>query len=790
MRYSFLACLLSALLSLCSANAFCAAAWDASTDDAMLISIERAAFNFLWDNVNLANGSFTVSERQANFSGSYRPYTPFYSVTAAGFGLVAVCVAHKNGWISLADAKSRLDAILTQHLNAPESGGTALSGGLVHHNGFFYHFTKADGTRDNSGTELSAIDTGWFVAGALFAGQYIKDVDSTTALWDKAVAIYTRVDWQWMQTGATNSRLRMAWTPESGFAGEISGYSEGILCYILGRGAPDVNKKILENTGWDSLIAPVIDYRGLSYIYDGNGNALFVHQYPGLFIDFSGRKTAKYASFALNTYNATVHNHRYAYDNSASYSTYGADSWGLSATDVAGVGSWDGLWGLAYKAYDTSDNDGTVCLSSLMAAITELPGAVKAAARYLHDTYAPDIWGNYGFPDSYKKDFGHAGEASTCKTWGWVNPHVISHQQGSGLLAIENYRSGFVKATFTNISYIQDGLSALGFSSNMVKPGKLAGITTGLSLNPGKTSALLNLNWMASGADNSSVDISSGVYEIRYSTTPADTWETAPLNYLAYDTVWSTAVSAGAAQNRQLAGGFSADTTYYMWLRLADDHFNWSLPSDTITFRAGITALVPAIKYNTDANADIIFYGDSFDPGTTIKLTKQGEADISPNSFAIISSTKIAAAFDLSGKTSGYWTPIANLGGSSIMVSTFSNGLLLAGQPDLAPADLSLLEIYPIPFKPNDSDTDNGVAYSASDPSSGIIFDRLPSSVSVKIYTLTGQLAAHFGSVNSSGKLRWNVKTDDGRDAASGGYLAVVLSPGCKAVVRKIMVVR
>ncbi|MCK9583154.1 MAG: hypothetical protein M0Q46_06060, partial [Endomicrobiales bacterium] len=653
-----------------SSNAFCAAAWDGTSDDAMLLSVEKAAFMYFWSNAN--SGYYTVAERQANWTyPPYRPYSAFYGVSAAGMGLVAICVAHKNGWITLSVAKARIDSILNAHYNAPESSGTALSGGLVQHNGFFYHFTKNDGTRDNSGTELSTIDTAWFITGALFAGQYIKDNGGGSVEWDTADAIYRRIDWQWMRNGG--NYLKWAWTPENGFSGQgdIAGYSEGIFAYFLAMGSP--THPLSDINGWNALSCLPISYKGLSYIYDG-GNSLFSHQYPGIFIDFTGRKTSKYASFALNTYNTTIHQHRYAFDNSSTYSTYG-ESFGLSATDVPGVGEWDGLWGLAYTAYDTSDNDGTVCLSAMAASINELPSLVKKNIRYLHDTYGADIWGNWGFSDSYKKDSGLTGP-TTCKSWGWVNPHMISHQQGSVILSIENYRTGLIKSTFMEIPYIQTALSALGFTSDTVKPAQISNIAKNLYLNPAKTSAQVNLSWLAPGNNDYTGVISSGVYEIRFTTIAADTWDSAPPNYLNYNIVWSTRTNPSDAQSF-LLNNLAADTTYYAWVRITDDCFNWSPLGDTITFRAGISKISPNEMYNTNASASVVFNGDCFDSGTTVKLTKNGEADILPISSSIQSSTAIIATFNLSAKTTGYYTAIANLGGSSVMVSSFTNGFLI-----------------------------------------------------------------------------------------------------------------
>lgn len=105
-------------------------------------------------------------------------------------------------------------------------------------------------------------------------------------------------------------------------------------------------------------------------------------------------------------------------------------------------------------------------------------------------------------------------------------------------------------------------------------------------------------------------------------------------------------------------------------------------------------------------------------------------------------------------------------------------------------ADLDTVRVYPVPFVPNDGRTDNGVPYAASNPDSGIVFDNLTAAVKIKIYTLTGQLVADIGSANSSGKLQWDGRNEDGKNAASGGYIAVIISSGHKTVTRKLLIIR
>jgi hypothetical protein len=109
----------------------------------------------------------------------------------------------------------------------------------------------------------------------------------------------------------------------------------------------------------------------------------------------------------------------------------------------------------------------------------------------------------------------------------------------------------------------------------------------------------------------------------------------------------------------------------------------------------------------------------------------------------------------------------------------------------VAAPDLSRVRAYPVPYKPNSGNPDEGKPYSAGDPTSGIIFDNLPQTVSIRIFTLSGRLVAQFDTTTcTTGKIQWDAANSDGRGVASGGYFAVISSPGNKSVVKKLAVIR
>jgi len=107
-----------------------------------------------------------------------------------------------------------------------------------------------------------------------------------------------------------------------------------------------------------------------------------------------------------------------------------------------------------------------------------------------------------------------------------------------------------------------------------------------------------------------------------------------------------------------------------------------------------------------------------------------------------------------------------------------------------AAANLGNIRVYPNPFKPNGADPNEGRPFTAADPNSGIIIDNLPVDFHLKIFTLAGELVAHFDSSSGPGKVRWDARNDVGRDVASGIYFAVITSQGTQKVTKKIAIIR
>ncbi|MFA6316347.1 MAG: fibronectin type III domain-containing protein [Elusimicrobiota bacterium] len=102
------------------------------------------------------------------------------------------------------------------------------------------------------------------------------------------------------------------------------------------------------------------------------------------------------------------------------------------------------------------------------------------------------------------------------------------------------------------------------------------------------------------------------------------------------------------------------------------------------------------------------------------------------------------------------------------------------------------MRVYPNPFKPGGANPNEGrpCGQNSCAAGQGITFDNLPVDVSITIYDLNGTEIDSMRTFNSGGVVRWDGRNKNGADAATGGYFAVIESPGRKIVVWKLAIIR
>ena len=384
-------------------------------EDTFLQEVEKRACLYFWYEADPSTG--LVKDRCKAF---YRDGFPVASIAAVGFGLSCLCIADARGWLPREDVYRRVRNTLRFFRDGAEG-----------FRGFFYHFLEMKTGRRAWNCELSSIDTALFLAGALFAGEYFAG----TEVAHLADELYRRVDWQWMLNGGIHPS--MGWTPEGGFlASRWSGYNEGLLLLILACGSPT---HPIDPRAWWELDRTFRHYGPFTFAGPG---ALFVHQYPHLFIDFRFLEDGL-MDYYLNSVQATLAARRWAIVNALQCRSYGENSWGLTACD--------GPEG--YRAYGSpfGQADGTVAPCGAGGSLIFMPDECLAALSNYYRLRGGALWGRYGFVDSFNAERE------------WISDVHIAIDQGAIALAAENYRSGLIWNYFMRNPHVRRGLQRCGF---------------------------------------------------------------------------------------------------------------------------------------------------------------------------------------------------------------------------------------------------------------------------------------------------------------------------------------
>lgn len=201
----------------------------------------------------------------------------------------------------------------------------------------------------------------------------------------------------------------------------------------------------------------------------------------------------------------------------------------------------------------------------------------------------------------------------------------------------------------------------------------------------------------------------------------------------------------------------------------------------TVTIRMAVPVITSALAVSAQVDAAFSYRITATNAPTSFDAANLPEGLGVDRISGVISGTPRKAG------TRSVVLSAANAGGTGTAAAAFS---VVAVLPKAAAPDLGRARAYPVPYKPAGGNPAEGKPYSPGDPASGIIFDNLPADVAVKIYTLDGRLAAQFGTSAGTGSIRWDARNEAGRDAASGGYFAIISSPGQKSVVRRLLIVR
>ena len=389
-----------------------------SGGEAFLDELERLGCQYFWEQSSRTSGQ--VLDRARHDLNGARDPRRMASIAATGFGLAALCIADKRGYLPHAEVLEQVRNTLHWHLNhMPE----------VH--GFFYHFTDIETGVRWANSEVSSIDTSILLCGILTAKAYFDDAQITYM----AEQIYQRVDWPWLLDGG--STFSMGWMPRSGFlAHRWDHYCELMMIYLLAIGSPShpVSPEL-----WRNFTRPVIHFEGYEYI-SGN-DPLFTHQYSHAWFDFRNKRD----TFTDYFENSVIATHAHKAFCLAHPKWFNQDYWGVTASDsVGGYTGWGGPPAMGPL-------DGSVVPSAAAGSLPFVPADCLAVLRAMKEQWGKLAWTRYGFVDAF-----HPAAD-------WYDRDVLGIDQGISVLMAENLRSNFVWNVFMANPEPAQAMQLVGF---------------------------------------------------------------------------------------------------------------------------------------------------------------------------------------------------------------------------------------------------------------------------------------------------------------------------------------
>jgi hypothetical protein len=436
----------------------------AASNAALLDDLSERTFRFFWDTANPANG--LVPDRY--------PTPSFSSIAAVGFGLTAYTVGVDRGYITREQARDRVLTTLRFFRNAPQGPQEQ---GAAGYKGFYYHFLDMKTGARSANSELSTVDTALLLGGVLHAQSYFDRADKQEAeIRRLADELYRRVDWNWAASARPHA-VSLAWDPKDGLSKyDWRGYNEAMLVYVLGLGSPTHALPVKAWQEWTSTYdRSWKKEHGQEYL---SFAPHFGHQYSHVWIDFRGIQDEymkkRGIDYFENSRRASYAQQTYAIANPLGCKGYGANMWGVTASDgpvdmllddggnKRTFHSYAGR-GMGAEHYD----DCTMAPTGAAASIAFAPEIAIPAIAHMRQQYGAQIYGKYGFLDAFNLNFDHDVKLQGGRRvpgFGWVDTDYLGIDQGPIVAMIANYRDEAVWRVMRTNPYLKAGLRRAGFS--------------------------------------------------------------------------------------------------------------------------------------------------------------------------------------------------------------------------------------------------------------------------------------------------------------------------------------
>jgi len=398
-------------------------------DDALLEAVARQTFRFFWEGAEPA--SLMARDRTMT---DQDPADDLVAVGGTGFGVMALVVAVERGWVTRAEALSRLGHIL------------GVLEGAERHHGAYPHFlhggtgkTIPFGPKDDGG---DLVETALLMMGLLAARQYFAQDQGIPA---RITGLFDAVEWDFYRNG--DDVLYWHWSPNHGWAmnHSIRGWNETLIVYVLAAGARHHG---IGATVYEQGFCESADYHnGRQYCGvtlplgpEGGGPLFFAH-YSFCGLDPHGLSDS-HADYWQQNVAQVIANQAHCIANPGGFKGYGPDCWGLTASDDPS----------GYDAHAPNNDNGTISPTAALASFPYVPEASMAALRHFLSAHGDKIWGRFGFTDAFNES----------RDW-WAKT-FLAIDQGPIVVMMENYRTGLLWKLFMAAPEVQAGLKKLGFA--------------------------------------------------------------------------------------------------------------------------------------------------------------------------------------------------------------------------------------------------------------------------------------------------------------------------------------
>jgi hypothetical protein len=407
------------------------------SDSALLDLVQKQTFRYFWDFAHPVSG---MSRERSNKSFDYGDEVVTSGGT--GFGIMSVIVATERKWIARDTAAKFLLKMVKFLLKADS------------YHGVFPHWLNgATGktipfSRKDDGADL--VETSYLFQGLLCARQYFNSNNpAESELRSRIGGLWNDIEWNWFTKGGEKV-LYWHWSPNNGWAMNfpVRGFNECLIMYVLAASCPNERYSVrpaVYHSGWaqSNFFKNGKEYYGiklpLGFDY---GGPLFFSHYSFLGLN-PMRLKDRYADYWEQNRNHTLINRQHCVRNPKKYKGYGAECWGLTASDT-----YDG-----YAAHSPTEDLGTISPTAALSAFPYTPEYSMQALKHFYYKLGDKIWSEYGFIDAFNES----------KDW-YAQSH-LAIDQGPIIIMIENYRTGLLWKLFMSCEEVKMGLKKLDFKT-------------------------------------------------------------------------------------------------------------------------------------------------------------------------------------------------------------------------------------------------------------------------------------------------------------------------------------